>query len=250
MKISDLKGKTVFITGASKGIGKAVAEEFLRNECKVISLSRSNPNMDSPLHAYMEGDISDFGKVSEWLENFEKTNGKVDVLINNAAVCNPVPLTDVDENHWDDIMRVNAKALFFVSQAFAKHMKKNGHGVIINAASFAVHLASMGYGIYAGSKSLVSSLTKSMAAEWAPFGIRVLSYSPGVVKTDMTAPAIAKNKENMLDDIALKRFGEAREVAPAIAFLASDKASYITGINLDIHGGKFSIQNPDAAWRQ
>ena len=257
MKYSDLKDKTVLITGANKGIGKGVAEAFIENGCKVIALYRSErPNYHinevnkclPPI--YLKADVNNVEYISAWLKDFEKEKNKIDILINNAGINISEKLIDVDEKQWDIIMSTNLKSLFFVSQLIAKHMKKNKGGVIINAASFAIHIPSSFNGIYAASKTAVYSLTKSMAAEWAPYGIRVNSFSPGVVETQMTAKAIKNNKKKMLESISLNRFGAIEEVANPILFLASDSSSYITGTNLDISGGKFVVQDPSIDWNK
>ena len=129
-------------------------------------------------------------------------------------------------------------------------MKNHGGGVILNAGSFAACIPSVGSGIYAATKSAVITLTKSMAGEWAPYNIRVNAYSPGVIETDMTKPVREKAGKKLLEQISLNRFGAPDEVADSVLFLASDSAKYITGINLDISGGKLSIQNSPAAWQK
>jgi NAD(P)-dependent dehydrogenase (short-subunit alcohol dehydrogenase family) len=249
MEYDDLTGKTVFITGANRGIGKGIADKFIKNKCRIIAVYRKNkPNLmplenDEFKHIFIKSDINDIDYISQWLTNFEKENGKIDILINNAGVNIEESLFDTTLEKWDIIMGTNLKATFFLSQLLAKHMKKNKKGVIINATSFAAQIPSAYYGVYAASKSALVSLTKSMAAEWAPYNIRVNSYSPGVVKTQMTQPAIEKNEKKMLETISLKRFGKVEEVADAVLFLSSEASSYITGVNLDVSGGKFIIQN-------
>lgn len=125
-------------------------------------------------------------------------------------------------------------------------MAAQGGGVIINASSFAVKLPLPGYSVYAASKAALLSITKSMAAEWAPYDIRVNAYAPGIIETGMTRDAILKNKDKMLKDISLNRFGAPSEIADGVLFLASRSASYITGVEMDISGGKFLNQNPGA----
>lgn len=252
MTYQDLSGKTVFITGSNRGIGKAIAEEFIKNKCKVIAVYRKDKpdfkGKDSKI-IFLKCDINDTEKISNWLKDFEKDGGKVDIVINNAGTLITNPLIEVSEKEWDELMDTNLKSTFFISQIFARHMKNNKGGVIINAGSFAAKLASVSAGMYAASKAALVHLTKSMAAEWAQYNIRVNSFSPGVIKTEMTKPAIEKNREKMLNQISLNRFGESSEVAKTISFLASDSASYLSGIDLDISGGKLIVQNQeDAQW--
>ena len=130
----------------------------------------------------------------------------------------------------------------------ATQQKKRG--VIVNTLSFAATIPSAGSGIYAASKAAMTSLTRTMAAEWAPKGIRVNGYSPGVIETEMTKPAIQNNGENMLDAIALHHFGKVDEMVKVVGFLASEDSEYITGINLDASGGKYIVQNAGNAWKE
>lgn len=255
MNYPDLKGKTVFVTGSNRGIGKAIAEEFIKNDCQVIAAYRKDkPNFDlvdgDMGITFLELDINDTEKISNWLLEFEEKGGKVDVLVNNAGILLTNPLLEVTEKEWDMLIDTNLKATFFLSQLFAKHMKENKRGVIINAGSFAAKMPSASAGAYAASKAALLNLTKSMAAEWAQYNIRVNSFSPGVIETELTKPAREKNEEKMLGQISLNRFGKTEEVAKAVSFLASGSASYISGIDLDISGGKLIIQNPSDAWNK
>ncbi|MBT3393568.1 MAG: SDR family oxidoreductase [Waddliaceae bacterium] len=249
----DLCDKIVVITGGGQGIGKGLVTSFINQGCAVVVITRSDApwfddiNHDNK-HAFIKSDIRDTASIASWLEEHEKKGKKIDVLINNAATIVRRPLVDCSEDDWNNIMDVNCKATFFLSQLFAKHMMKNGGGNIIHAASFAAKMPSMPYSLYSASKSVIASFTRSMSAEWAPHNIRVNSFSPGVIETQMTKPAIDNNGEKMLQDISLQRFGNVDEVAKAVMFLASEASSYITGADIDISGGKFSIQNPHAPW--
>ena len=255
MEYTDLTGKTVFITGANRGIGKSIAGKFIKNKCRIIAIYRKNKPDLMPLennklkHIFIKTDINEIDYISQWLANYEKENGKIDILINNAGVNIEASLLNTTMEEWDIIMNTNLKATFFLSQLLANHMKKHKEGIIITATSFAAQIPSAYYGVYAASKSALVSLTKSMAAEWAPYNIRVNSYSPGVIKTKMTQPAINRNKEKMLGEISLNRFGSVEDVANAVLFLSSDVSSYITGIDLHISGGKLIIQDPGDPWR-
>ncbi len=244
----DLKGKTVFITGSNRGIGLGIAKAFIENECRVVLLYReAKPDLEcSQQPVYLQADVRDRVKIAEWLESFEDSGLGVDVLVNNAGINENKLLIDADEDHWDRIMDVNLKAVFFLSRLMARHMAGRGGGVIINASSFAVKLPLPGYSVYAASKAALLSVTKSMAAEWAPYGVRVNAYAPGIIETDMTRDAISKNKDKLLKDISLNRFGSPEEIADSVLFLASRSASYITGMEMDVSGGKFLNQNPGA----
>jgi 3-oxoacyl-[acyl-carrier protein] reductase len=248
----DLKNKYVAVTGAGRGIGKYTAQAFLRQGAKVILISRSEitwlDEFDESQYILLQSDIQDINYFRLWLRDFKEKGFSVDVLINNASIISQEKLLEVTEDTWDSVININSKATFFLTQIFALHMKDNNCGNIIFASSFAAKLPSFSYGIYAASKAMTLSLSKSYAAELAPYNIRVNSFSPGVIETDMTKSARMKNKKGMKDCIALNRFGTSNEVAQVLLFLASDQSAYIHGADLDISGGKFIIQNPYSAY--
>jgi len=152
---------------------------------------------------------------------------------------------------WKRFFSVNVISTLCLSREIVRRMiEREKQGVIVLTISFAANIPSVGSGIYAASKAALESLTRTMAAEWAPYGIRVNGYSPGVIETDMTIPAIQANREAMTDAIALHRIGTTEDVVRAVAFLAGDASSYLTGINLDVSGGKLIVQNAGKAWRE
>jgi NAD(P)-dependent dehydrogenase (short-subunit alcohol dehydrogenase family) len=248
----DLANKTVVVTGAGEGIGKAIAKSFLKQKAKVILISRSDikwiKKFDKSQYIFLKKDIQDINFFDKWIKKYTMNNNKIDILINNAGIIGQNKLLDTTSEQWDEIVNINSKATFFLTQLFAKHMVTNNSGNIIFANSYATKLSSYSYGIYAASKSMLSSLSISLAAELAPYNIRVNSFSPGVIKTRMTKKARSNYEKKMLEDISLHRFGTTKEVANAILFLASNSSSYIHGIDLDISGGKFIIQNADLAY--
>ena len=145
-------------------------------------------------------------------------------------------------------MDINLKSVYYGGLIAADKFKKRGGGVLINAGSFASLIPSVGSGAYAASKAAIASLTKSLAAELAPLNIRVLAYIPGVIETPMAESLIKTKGETLAGQNALQRIGKAEEVANLVLFLASDKASFITGTCIEISGGKFCVQNPQDAW--
>ena len=246
----DLKDKKVVVTGAARGIGKSIAKAFLNQGTKTILISKSpvdwTVEYDDNQFINITGDIQDIDYFKTWLKNYEKDGSKIDILVNNAGIIQDSKLTDVTNNQWDEVMNTNCKATFFLTQLFASHMKTNNCGNIIFSTSFAALFPSYKYGIYAASKAATLSLAKSYAAELAPHNIRVNSFSPGVIETNMTKKSRTNNAKKMLNAISLNRFGSSDEVAQVVLFLASKESSYIHGANIDVSGGKFVIQNSDS----
>jgi 3-oxoacyl-[acyl-carrier protein] reductase len=157
----------------------------------------------------------------------------------------------LDEALWDDIVDVNLKGTFLMSQAVIPAMQRQGRGRILCAASFAAIIPSIGGAAYAASKAAVTSFVRVLAGELGPHGITVNAYAPGMIPTDMNhfADLPEARKELLLDTLSLRRWGEKEDVARLICFLASDEAGYITGTTIDVSGGKFATQLPWLAWR-
>ena len=247
MNIS-LKGKVALITGASRGIGKAISLEMAGAGADIVLVSRKQADLEKvaaeiraagrralPLAAHM-GRMEDIGNM---VNKAKQEFGRIDILVNNAAT-NPTmdPAIDVSERAWDSIMNLNVKGLFFLSQAVARVMREHGGGCIINISSAAGVTPDI-LPVYSVSKASVIMVTKVIAKEWAQYGIRVNTISPGETKTQFSEalwgnPEICKH---ILEMTPLKRIAEPEEMAGAAVFLASDKASFITGQNLIVDGG-------------
>ncbi|MFA5078654.1 MAG: glucose 1-dehydrogenase [Dehalococcoidia bacterium] len=244
-----LRDKVAMVTGASRGIGRAIALDMARAGADIILASRKQDELEKvadeiraigrralPVAAHI-GKMPDIvNLVNKAIKSFKR----IDILVNNAAA-NPTmdPAIFASERAWDTIMNLNLKGLFFLSQAVAQIMKDTGTGVIINIASVSGILAHTTLPVYAISKAGVIHATKIMAADWAQYGIRVNTISPGQVKTHLSQ-ALWSNPEiyaMMLERTPLKRMAEPAEIASAAVFLASDCASYITGQNFLIDGG-------------
>lgn len=241
--------KNVLITGASKGIGIALVEYFLSESANVFAVYRNWENKSKYQEKsimFIQADIREFNKIA----NIIKENGvSIDILINNAGIICYENLIDIEENQFNEVFNVNVMANFMLAKTIVKQIiSKKRTAVIVNTLSFASNMPSIGSGIYAASKAALESLTKTMAAEWAPYGIRVNGYSPGVIETEMTLPVIKKNGSKMIDAIALHYIASTNDIVKAVGFLASDNSAYITGINLDVSGGKFIVQNAEKAW--
>ncbi len=244
-----LRDKVAMVTGASRGIGHAIALDMARAGADVILASRKQDDLEKvaeeiraigrravPVAAHI-GKIPDISNlVNKAIASFTR----IDILVNNAAA-NPTldPAIIASERAWDTVMNLNLKGLFFLSQAVARVMKDQGNGVIINIGSAAGIMAHTILPIYAISKAGVIHATKIMAADWAQYGIRVNAISPGQVKTHMSQ-ALWSNPEiydMTMERTPLKRMAEPEEIASAVVFLASDRAGFITGQNFLIDGG-------------
>ena len=248
------KGKVVGITGAGskEGIGFAIARAFLREGARVFLCDLNEEAVRD-----VEKELKQYGEVKAYVVNvadekqakelFEKALndfGKLDVFVNNAGIYPQSALQDMSVELWDRVMNVNLRSVFLCGLEAKKAMEKDG-GVLINACSFAALIGSAGSGAYAASKSAVYSLTKTMAAEFAPFNIRVNGFIPGVIETGMTKEVVAQRHDAMVAQIALRRLGKPDDVARVVLFLASEQASYLTGTFIEVTGGKLCVQNPD-----
>jgi len=252
-----LKGKVVLITGGATGIGKAGAFAFLKEGCKVAICGRTKAKLDHAAQEFREkgyeiiGGTADAGNaaaMNAFADMVVQKYGGIDVWINNAGI-NPQrkALLDTTEDEWDEAFRINLKSVFIGTKIAATYMKKQGKGVILNASSFAAIIPAAGGSAYAATKSAISSLTRTSAAELAPCNIRVVAYMPGMIRTAMSEPVIAA-RPHILTEQALGRLGEPEDIADMLVFLASDSAAYITGNSVEISGGRFCVQNPQYAW--
>lgn len=254
----DYSGKVVGITGAAgiAGIGFAVAKKFLESGARVFICDLNEEALKNAKEALKpfgdagiyRADVSNEADVKAMFDSAYKAYGKIDVFISNAGIYPQKLVCEMTGEQWDTVMNVNLKSVFLCAREAFNYMKDKG-GVIINAASYASLMASAGSGAYAASKAAVYSLTKTLAAELAPYKIRVNGFIPGVIATGMTKGVIDEKRDELEQAIALHRLGEPEDVANAVAFLASDEASYLTGTFIEISGGKLCVQNPHMPWK-
>ena len=252
-----LEGKVVVITGGGTGIGRGLVIEFLKEGAHVCILGRRMDPLKT-LHDEMERDgydlfyqtcdVTDRQAVQSYVDEVVARFGHLDVWINNAGVGNNKKFIDYTDEDFDQIFAVNLKAVFQCTQIAATVMMKQNKGVIHNASSFNSKLAHANGVLYAATKAGVTSMTKSTAAALAPYGIRVLGYLPGMIVTPISEENVAKYKDKFIKDIALHRLGYPEDLAKPIVFLASDCASYMTGVDVEISGGKFAVQDCSLAW--
>ncbi len=245
MKLLD--GKVAIITGASRGIGKGIAEKFIEQGAKVIFTYASSDEKARALEAELaakggiakgyKSDAADFNAAHALIDEVLKEFGTVDILINNAGITRDNLLMRMTEEHWDEIIRVNLKSVFNMTKAVIKPMLKARAGSIINMSSVVGVKGNAGQANYAASKAGIIGFTKSVAAELGSRNIRCNAIAPGFIETEMTGALDEKTVQEWRNAIPLKRGGSTNDVANATLFLASDMSSYITGQTLHVCGG-------------
>jgi 3-oxoacyl-[acyl-carrier protein] reductase len=253
----NLKGKTVAITGGSSGIGKETAHEYLKEGCNVAICARGEERLEATrLEFLAEGheivagvvDVTDHEALASFADEIVQKYGKIDIWYNNAGFNPGKALMDYDIDEFREVVDKLLVSDFSGCKIAATHMRKSGGGVILNASSFSAHIPMAGRGIYGACKAGVKTLTQVFAAELACDNIRVLSYAPGLIVTELTKDAVAARSELLKKDIPTRRFGTVGEVAKLLVVLSSDVGSYVNGTHIDITGGKLCVQNPQYAW--
>jgi len=244
-----LKDKKAIVTGAGRGIGRAVAIAFAREGADVLVNYHSNDAAAGEAVESIEKlgrraiavktDVSNYGDVKLMVERCVEDLGGVDILVNNAGISKPGMLLKMSEESWDRIIDIHLKGTFNCTQAAARHMKRKGWGRIVNVISTAGIFGTVGQINYASAKAGIIGFTKSASRELGRYGINVNVICPGVTATDMTNKVRSddKLKEIYLSRIQLRRFADPEEIAPSFVFLASDDAGYITGQVLGVDGG-------------
>lgn len=239
--------KVCVITGGTRGIGFATVEAFLEEGYQVILFGSRQETVEKAL-SKLEGksvegrwtNLTDEMAMHEEFQAIKNKFGSIDVLVNNAGVSDAKPFEDYTEDHFDKVMDLNLKAVYVATQSAFKVMKEQESGVILNTSSM-VSLYGQPSGMaYPTSKFAINGLTKSLARELGKFGIRVNAVAPGITNTDMVKNLPKEMIEPLIQAIPLRRVGEPKDVANAFVFLASDKASYITGEILSVDGAMMS----------
>ncbi|MEO5600096.1 MAG: 3-oxoacyl-[acyl-carrier-protein] reductase [Cyclobacteriaceae bacterium] len=242
-----LKGKTALITGASKGIGKAIALKFAEQGANVAFTYLSSVEQGKALEAELAGkgikargyqsDASDFLQADKLINNVISDFGSIDILVNNAGITMDNLLLRMSEEAWDKVMNVNLKSCFNTVKAVTKPMMKQRSGSIINMTSIVGIKGNAGQANYAASKAGIIGFTKSVALEIGSRGIRCNAIAPGFIETEMTGKLDEKTVQLWRDAIPMKRGGRPEDVADACVFLASELSSYITGQVIQVDGG-------------
>lgn len=245
---SGLQGKTVVVTGASKGIGRGLAKIIAQEGARVAVAARSVEGLESLAKEIRDAggscmpfalDLRSTKSIFSCFDKIEKDFGPIDVLVNNAGMGNPIPAEEITEEDWDWMMDLNLKGTFFCCQAVAKSMLKRGKGRIVNMSSQASVVAIPNESVYCASKGAVNMLTKTLAIEWSPRGITVNAVGPTFVRTPGTAERLDDPVflSGVLANIPRGRVATIEDVASAVLYLASDAADMVTGTLLLVDGG-------------
>jgi 3-oxoacyl-[acyl-carrier protein] reductase len=244
------QGKVSIVTGGGAGIGEAIALAFAREGAHVAIWDLDGNRAEKVSSTIQEMghksiaiqmSVANAREVNASVQRVLREYGRIDILINNAGICQVVPsVEEIKEEDWDRVLAVNLKGVFLCSKAVMGIMKKQKAGKIINMGSLAGKVGGIATGAhYAASKAAVMCLTKSLAKELGPYGVHVNAIAPGVIETDMTQMITGGDWRAYLSTIPLGRIGVVDEVAKVALFLASDEASYLTGEIIDVNGGQF-----------
>jgi len=248
MSISfDLTGKVALVTGASRGIGRAVAETLVSAGAVVIGTATSERGAEA-IQAYL-GDnghglvlnVTDGDSVKALFATIKEKASDVDILVNNAGITRDNLLMRMKDDEWQDIVDTNLTSLFRTSKAVMRPMMKKRHGRIINIGSVVGTMGNAGQTNYAAAKAGLIGFTKSLAREVASRQITVNAIAPGFIQTDMTDELTEDQQQAIMSQVPMERLGQAQEIANAVLFLASDSAAYITGETLHVNGGMYMV---------
>lgn len=240
------KTRTVLITGGSSGIGLAIAKAFVAQGDAVVISGRNEERLNQAAKilgsgcAPVPGDVSDPETARKMKETALQTFGSLDVLVNNAGINRRIPFLQLEADVWKQMMAVNLDGSYYMLREILPHMAARKQGCVVNISSSAAKTphptAAASYG---ASKGALDALTRQLALEMAPYGIRVNAVCPGAVETEMTKQWSEEYRQKKLNSIPLGRLGRPEEVAALVCFLASDAAGYITGETININGGSY-----------
>ncbi|WP_102795317.1 3-oxoacyl-ACP reductase FabG [Bowmanella denitrificans] len=243
--MSELQGKVALVTGASRGIGKAIAEKLAAQGATVIGTATSESGA-AAISEYLGSsgkglalNVTDTAQLDACLEQIRSEFGEIDILVNNAGITRDNLLMRMKDDEWLDIMETNLTSIFRLSKAVMRGMMKKRAGRIVNIGSVVGSSGNPGQANYAAAKAGVIGFSKSLAREVASRGITVNTVSPGFIDTDMTKALTDEQREAIFKDIPANRLGSPEEIAATVAFLVSDGAAYITGETIHVNGGMF-----------
>jgi len=242
--MANLQGKVALVTGASRGIGKAIANALASQGATVIGTATSEKGAGN-ISEYLESgkgmvlDVSNADSIDQLLKAVKEEFGDIDILVNNAGITRDNLLMRMKDEDWQSIIDTNLTSIFRMSKAVLRPMMKKRAGRIINVGSVVGSSGNAGQANYAAAKAGLIGFSKSMAREIATRGITVNVVSPGFIATDMTEALTDDQKAAIMKDIPSERLGKPEEIAATVAFLASDGAAYITGETIHVNGGMF-----------
>ena len=234
--------KTALVTGASRGIGKAIALELKHNGFNVLGTATSDKGVKDLTDMGIKGYVLDLNlqaSIEDFWSQIEKENHSITVLVNNAGITRDNIVLRMSDDEWSDIMNVHLNGTFQLSKRALKMMLKSKWGRLINISSASASIGNRGQSNYAAAKAGVEAFTKSLAKEVGKRDITINAVAPGFISTDMTEQNDGVNTDYLIKEIPLGRFGEPSEVANLVNFLCSDESSYITGQTIHINGGLY-----------
>ncbi len=241
--MKDLKDKVALVTGAARGIGRAIAEELSSRGCKLVISDIDEAGARGTASALetealaIKADVSDSSQVEKLIETAIERFGRIDILVNNAGITRDNLLVRMSEDEWDLVMKINLKGAFLCTKQVVRGMMRQRSGKIINIASVVGVMGNAGQANYAASKAGLIGLTKSVAREVAARNIQVNAVAPGYIATEMTKSLSDDVKKAFLESIPAKREGSSADVARVVGFLASTASDYITGQTIHVDGG-------------
>lgn len=243
--MSNLDGMIALVTGASRGIGKAIAEDLIAKGAKVIGTATSDKGAEA-ISAYIGEhgtgkvlNVTDDESITALLSQINDEFGSIDILVNNAGITRDNLLMRMKDDEWNDIIQTNLTSVFKLSKAVLRGMMKKKHGRIVNIGSVVGSSGNAGQANYAAAKAAVIGFSKSMAREIASRGITVNVVAPGFIDTDMTKGLTDEQKQAIFKDIPANRLGDPKEIASTVGFLVSNEAGYITGETIHVNGGMY-----------
>lgn len=243
----DLLNKVAIVTGGASGIGKAITEALAeRGATVVINYNSSEAKAMALVNSIIEkggkamavqADVSKYEDAEKLVNKALEAYGTINILVNNAGITNDALLLRMQEHQFDSVINTNLKGVWNMTKLTAKTILKAGYGRVINISSVSGVLGNAGQTNYSAAKAGVIGLTKATAKEFASRGVTVNAIAPGFIESDMTLKLTEDVRKAWLDMIPLKRFGQAKEVADVVCFLASEQGAYITGHTLEVDGG-------------